>query len=118
MIDYGRVGKGDVLKIAGVGAPGYAAVGDRVKVVHVGLDNIVVEDTAGRWAKFIGNQGAARLQAVEADAVNSSYQPREDRVSRTRAPGRAPLLGVIVELVQETDHRLDPSSTLRSAWLR
>ena len=59
MIDYGRTGKGDVLEIVGFAAPGYAAVGDRVRVVHVGLDNIVVEDKAGRWAKFIGNRGAS-----------------------------------------------------------
>ena len=48
MIDYGRAGNGDVLELVGIGAPGYAAVGDRVRVVHVGLDDIVVEDKAGR----------------------------------------------------------------------
>jgi len=63
MIDYVRAGKGDVLGIVGCGAPGYAAVGDRVRVVHVSVDSIVVEDKAGRWAKFIGNQGASRLRA-------------------------------------------------------
>jgi hypothetical protein len=72
MIDYGRVAKGDVVEIVGNGACAYANVGDRVRVVHVGLDDIVVEDKSGRWAKFVGNQGASRLRAVEADAVNSS----------------------------------------------
>jgi hypothetical protein len=66
MIDYGRVAKGDVLQIVGVGAPGYATTGDHVRVVHVGLDNIVVEDEAGRWAKFVGNHGASLLRMVDA----------------------------------------------------
>jgi hypothetical protein len=35
MIDYSRVAKGDVLEIVGSGAPGHAAVGDRVRVVHL-----------------------------------------------------------------------------------
>jgi hypothetical protein len=72
MLDYRRVAKGDVLEIMGIGAPGYAAVGDRVRVLHVGPDNIVVENMAGRWAKFVGNQGATRLRAVEADNANSA----------------------------------------------
>ncbi len=65
MIEYGRVAKGDVLEIAGVGAPGYATIGDHVRVVHVGLDNVVVEDEAGRWAKFVGNLGASRLRMAD-----------------------------------------------------
>jgi hypothetical protein len=65
MTQCGRVCEGDLLEIAGVGAPGYGAVGDRVRVVHVGLDHIVVENKIGRWAKFLGNRGASRLKAAE-----------------------------------------------------
>jgi hypothetical protein len=99
MLDYRRVAKGDVLEITGVGAPGYGAVGDRVRVVHVGLDNIVVEDKAGRWAKFVGNQGARRLRAVEEDAVKSSDRPRVDPSRHIRIPERVSQLGVDAELL-------------------
>ena len=80
MIDYGRVREGEVLEIVGFGAPGYATAGDRVRVVHVGIDNIVVEDRAGRWAKFVGNQGTSRLRAADTESVNSSDQPRKYRL--------------------------------------
>ena len=103
MIDYGRVRKGDVLEIVGFGAPGFAAVGDRVQVVHVGLDNIVVEDRAGRWAKFVGNQGASRLLVAEADAVKSSVPPREYPLLRSRIPVVISLIGVDAKLIQEVD---------------
>ncbi len=103
MIDYGRTANGDVLEIVGFGAPGYAAVGDRVRVVHVGLDNIVVEDKADRWAKFIGNKGASRLRPAEPDAANSSDRPREDLVRVTRIPERVSLLRADAEFVQEVD---------------
>jgi hypothetical protein len=98
MIDYGRVRKGDVLEIVGLGAPGFAAVGDRVEIVHVGLDDVVVEDSAGRWAKFVGTQGASRLLAAEADAVNSSVQPCEHPVLRARIPDGISLTGVVAKL--------------------
>jgi hypothetical protein len=94
MIDYGRVQKGDVLEIVGFGASGFAAVGDRVRVVHVGIDNIVVEDKTGRWAKFVGNQGASRLGTAEPDAMNSSDRPRDYPMVPSQIPGRVLLLDV------------------------
>ena len=102
-IDYGRPRPGDVVEIVGDGAPGYAAVGDRVRVVHVGLDYIVVEDKSGRWAKFIGNQGASRLRVAETDVLNSSDRPPKAHMRRARVLERVSIVGVDAELLQEVD---------------
>jgi hypothetical protein len=62
MICYSGIKEGDELEICGDGAPGFATLGERVTVVHVFLDAVVVSDQTGRWAKFVGATGAARLR--------------------------------------------------------
>jgi hypothetical protein len=64
MISYSRIKKGDELEICGAGAPGYGVAGERVTVVHVYLDSVVVSNPVGRWAKFVGTTGASRLRVV------------------------------------------------------
>jgi hypothetical protein len=65
MIDYVKVEKGDILKIVGVGAPGYAKNGDLVRVTEVHVNSAIVEDRDGKTAEFMYNCGAARLETTE-----------------------------------------------------
>jgi hypothetical protein len=65
MIDYGKVQYGDILRIVGAGAPGYAVLGDLVRVVEVTKNSVQVEDKNGEKVEFLYNCGAARLEPTE-----------------------------------------------------
>lgn len=65
MIDYSETKLGDVLRIVGRGAPGFAEVGDLVRVVEVHANSILAEDRDAKRAEFLYNCGAARLEATE-----------------------------------------------------
>ena len=65
MIDYKETGKGDILKIVGRGAPGYAQLGDLVRVTEVNMNAVTVEDKRGKQVDFLYNCGAARLEPTE-----------------------------------------------------
>jgi hypothetical protein len=65
MIDYAKTRVGDVLKLVGVGAPGYAKVGDLLRVVEVHKESVWVEDRDGKRCEFVFNCGAARLEPTE-----------------------------------------------------
>jgi len=65
MIDYAKINIGDVLKIVGVGAPGYAQLGDLVRVTEVHRNSVMVENRDGDPCEFIYNCGAARLEFTE-----------------------------------------------------
>ena len=65
MIDYLKVQVGDILKIDGAGALGYAKNGDLVRVTEVHINSVKVEDRNGSTAEFMYNCGAARLEPTE-----------------------------------------------------
>lgn len=65
MIDYEKVEKGDILEITGAGAPGFARLGDLVRVVEVHKNSVDVEDRDGKPCEFLFNCGAARLNETE-----------------------------------------------------
>jgi hypothetical protein len=65
MIEYTRTKVGDILKIIGVGAPGYAKIGDLVRVKEVHSNSVLVEDRDGKTAEFMYNCGAKRLEHTE-----------------------------------------------------
>lgn len=64
-IEYAETRRGDILKIVGAGAPGFAEVGDLVRVVEVHTNSVKVEDRNGRVGEFIFNCGAQRLEPTE-----------------------------------------------------
>ncbi len=66
MIEYKNTNLGDILKVVGAGAPGFAELGDLVRVTssHV-LNSVTVENKHGTTAEFSFNCGAARLEATE-----------------------------------------------------
>ncbi len=65
MIDYTETKRGDILKITGVGAPGFAELGDLVRVTEVHKNSVFVEDRDGETCEFVYSCGAARLEATE-----------------------------------------------------
>lgn len=65
MIDYAETKKGDILRVVGAGAPGYAENGDLVRVTEVHHNSVKVEDRDGKPCEFVFNCGAARLEPTE-----------------------------------------------------
>ena len=65
MIRYDETKVGDILRIVGAGAPGYAALGDLVRVVAVHPNSVLVEDRDGEHVEFVFNCGTARLEPTE-----------------------------------------------------
>jgi hypothetical protein len=65
MIDYAKTERGDILRIVGAGAPGYAELGDHVRVIEVNRNSVWVEDRHGERCEFMFNCGAARLEPTE-----------------------------------------------------
>ncbi len=65
MIEYDKVQCGDILKLVGAGAPGYARPGDLLRITKVNKNSVMVEDRDGNPCEFIFNCGAARLEPTE-----------------------------------------------------
>lgn len=65
MIEYAKTKRGDILKLVGAGAPGYAALGDLLRVTKINTNGVEVEDRHGKPCEFVYNCGAARLEPTE-----------------------------------------------------
>lgn len=65
MIEYENTNRGDILKIVGAGAPGYAELGDLVRVKERTKLGVLVENKHGAEVEFVYNCGAARLEPTE-----------------------------------------------------
>lgn len=65
MINFDETNRGDILRIVGAGAPGYARNGDLVRVVERTKLGVMVENKHGNQCEFVFNCGAARLEATE-----------------------------------------------------
>ena len=65
MIDYNVVKRGDIVRVVGQGAPGYARLGDLLRIVEVTKNSVKVEDKHGNPCEFVFNCGAARLEETE-----------------------------------------------------
>lgn len=64
-IKYGDTNKGDILKLVGNGATGYAELGDLVRVKKVFKEAVLVENKNGETCEFVFNCGADRLEETE-----------------------------------------------------
>lgn len=72
MIDYSKVKVGDRLRITGMGAPGFARLGEIVTVIAVTAANngrCDVVNINGQKAYFALTCGAQRLEPVADDAA-------------------------------------------------
>ena len=67
MIDYSNVKVGDILRITGLGAPGFANIGDLVVVEKILPDPGVKVTRAGLSADFVYECGAKRLEPIDLD---------------------------------------------------
>jgi hypothetical protein len=65
MIQYSQTHRGDILRVVGAGAPGYAKNGELVRAINVRENGVVVENVHGTEADFCFNCGAARLEPTE-----------------------------------------------------
>jgi hypothetical protein len=65
MIDFSETKVGDILKVVGSGAPGYAELGDLVRVTEVHADSVFVKNRDRKPMEFVFNCGAARLEPTE-----------------------------------------------------
>lgn len=65
MIEYAETDVGDIVKVVGAGAPGYAELGDLLRVTEVHVNSVKVEDRDGKSGEFLYNCGAARLEPTE-----------------------------------------------------
>ena len=67
MIDYAKVKVGDKLRITGMGAKGFAELGDTVTVIkNNGTNKLsVTNDKTGDEAFFALTCGAQRLEAIQ-----------------------------------------------------
>lgn len=67
MINYAEVKAGDKLRITGMGAKGFAALGDTVTVRSTNGKNRVdvVHDVSGKEAYFALTCGAQRLEKIK-----------------------------------------------------
>lgn len=67
MIDYSNVKVGDILRITGLGAPGFANLGDLVVVEKILPDPGVRVKRAKLSADFVYECGAKRLEPIDID---------------------------------------------------
>lgn len=65
MIAYAQTETGDILEIVGQGAPGFAKIGELVRVLGTTLHGVEVENKSGETCEFLFNCGAARLKETE-----------------------------------------------------
>ena len=82
MINYAEVNTGDILRIVGAGAPGWADIGGLVRVLQRTKHGVRVEDKHGEAMEFLFNCGAARLEPTEWIDDFTSARPTESEEPR------------------------------------
>jgi hypothetical protein len=65
MIDYSKIKVGDILKVVPPGMPGYAVVGDLVRVTEVEKEGLWCVNSKGERGGVVFSCGAARLEPTE-----------------------------------------------------
>ena len=91
MIEYNKVQRGDIVRLVGNGAPGYAKLGDLLRITEVHSNSVMVEDRDGKPCEFVYNCGAARLEPTEWKAdfpqENGASQNSNEPTKGTEASG-------------------------------
>ena len=64
-IEYDKVNRGDILRLVGAGAPGFACLGDLLRVLERTKYGVLTENKNGNQCEFVYNCGAARLEETE-----------------------------------------------------
>ena len=89
MIQYSAMKRGDILKIVGEGARGYAENGELVRVTGIAKNGVLVENRDGKSMEFVYDCGAARLEATEwhDDFLDSDVAEKNER-TQTDSPAQ------------------------------
>ena len=66
MIQFNEMSVGDKVKVVGMGAPGFASLGDTLEITKVLPDRVYAKTEDGREAFFALSCGASRLEKIEA----------------------------------------------------
>lgn len=65
MIKFDTITIGDKVKVVGMGAPGFAALGDTLEITRVLSDRVYAKREDGNEAFFALTCGASRLEKIE-----------------------------------------------------
>jgi hypothetical protein len=65
MIDFNTIQVGDKVKVVGMGAPGFAALGEVLTITSVSGNRVDVAREDGQSAYFVLTCGASRLEKIE-----------------------------------------------------
>jgi len=65
VIDFGTIKPGDKVKVVGIGAPGFANLGDVLEITKAQVDRVYAKREDGETAFFALACGAARLERIE-----------------------------------------------------
>ncbi len=66
MIDFATIQVGDRVRVVGMGAPGFAALGDILTIAKVQPNRVWARTDAGHEAYFALTCGASRLELADA----------------------------------------------------
>jgi len=66
VIDYSDIKIGDKVRVVGMGAPGYAQLGDVLEIVNVSHNRVDTRKHDGAEAYFALTCGASRLEKISA----------------------------------------------------
>lgn len=74
MIDFNTIKPGDKVKVVGMGAPGFASLGDILTIKSVGDNRVYAVREDGEEAFFALTCGASRLELSEHQGVGGSNE--------------------------------------------
>jgi len=66
MIDFKTIKVGEKVKVIGMGAPGFASLGDVLEITKVQYDRVYARRADGEEAYFALTCGASRLDKIDA----------------------------------------------------
>ena len=64
MIDFETIQVGEKVKVVGMGAPGFAELGDELEITKVQKDGVYAKRSDGEEAFFALTCGASRLEKI------------------------------------------------------
>ena len=67
MIQFNEMKVGDTVKVVGMGAPGFASLGDTLEITRVLPDRVYAKRKDGEEAFFALTCGASRLERVSTE---------------------------------------------------
>ena len=77
MIDFKTIRPGDTVRVVGMGAPGFAALGDHLQVTRVEPSRVYAKRSDGAVAFFALTCGASRLELVRPAAASPAGEEND-----------------------------------------